>query len=298
LTPGLMGIRSVTTAGTGVTAASASMRSLGSSTERLHLPPAKRTGHRLHRNDMRHNPWAPAVDSYIATTSNRAGSGAGGGGGKGGGRGGMSGHGHGRGNASRPGTSGGISRDGGGGGGGGGGRGDARPPRQRSQREREMSGPRSRPGTAAAEFPRATTTGRLDKRLTSGEREPPTLATTAPPRVPEIVKHLLNVRRPGSAARRLTDASLALTAAAAADRLNYAEGAMVGLYKSNPVSRIQLTHSLKGARFQPLNQSEKLVSKFAFKFNLYRYSMEMNERPAGAAVEAPSGIASVGGCTS
>jgi hypothetical protein len=28
--------------------------------------PAKRTGHRLHRDDSRHDPWAPAVDSYQA----------------------------------------------------------------------------------------------------------------------------------------------------------------------------------------------------------------------------------------
>jgi hypothetical protein len=35
---------------------------------------------------------------------------------------------------------------------------------------------------------------------------------------------------------------------------------------------MQLAHSLKAAWCQPLNlQSEKPVSKFAFKFNLYRY---------------------------
>jgi hypothetical protein len=34
-----------------------------------------------------------------------------------------------------------------------------------------------------------------------------------------------------------------------------------------------LTYSLKGAWFQPLNlKCDILVSKFAFKFNLYRYS--------------------------
>ena len=72
-----------------------------------------------------------------------------------------------------------------------------------------------------------------------------TAATSAAPRVPEIVKRLMNVQRPESAARRLSDASLALEAAAAADHLNYAEGVM-----------------------------------------------EVNQRPAAAAAEAPSGIAS------
>jgi hypothetical protein len=42
-----------------------------------------------------------------------------------------------------------------------------------------------------------------------------------------------------------------------------------GLYKLNPVE----PHSLKGTRFQPLSlSSEKLVSKFAFNFNVYRYT--------------------------
>jgi hypothetical protein len=37
---------------------------------------------------------------------------------------------------------------------------------------------------------------------------------------------------------------------------------------------MQVTHSLKGDWFQPLNlSSEKLVSKFAFKCNLHRYNM-------------------------
>jgi hypothetical protein len=46
-------------------------------------------------------------------------------------------------------------------------------------------------------------------------------------------------------------------------------GGKVGLYKLI----VQLAHSLKGTWFQTLNlSSETLVPKFAFKFNLYRYS--------------------------
>jgi hypothetical protein len=45
--------------------------------------------------------------------------------------------------------------------------------------------------------------------------------------------------------------------------------AVVGLYKLNPVDT-----QLESAPFQPLNlSSEKLVSKFAFEFNLYRYTV-------------------------
>jgi hypothetical protein len=57
---------------------------------------------------------------------------------------------------------------------------------------------------------------------------------------------------------------------------------MVGLYKSNAVDP-----SLESARFQRSNlSSDFLVSKFAFKFNLYRYSAAMF-----------STAATVGGCT-
>jgi hypothetical protein len=59
---------------------------------------------------------------------------------------------------------------------------------------------------------------------------------------------------------------------------------------------MQLAHSLKGAWFQPLNlSSENLVSKIAFKFNLYRYTPSPSFS-AAAAVEAEL-RAEVGGCT-
>jgi hypothetical protein len=47
-----------------------------------------------------------------------------------------------------------------------------------------------------------------------------------------------------------------------------------------------VTHSFKAAWFQPLNlYSENPVSKFAFTFNLYHYTLEMNT-VMGAAVPA------------
>jgi hypothetical protein len=76
----------------------------------------------------------------------------------------------------------------------------------------------------------------------------------------------------GAATRGLTPAAgEAARAAAGAGEMEERlrpPASVVGLYKLNPV------HGLKGARFQPLSLcSDILVSKHAFKLNLYRYSV-------------------------
>ena len=57
----------------------------------------------------------------------------------------------------------------------------------------------------------------------------------------------------------------------------------VGLYKLNPVDAV----ALESAWFQPLNLStEILVSKFAFKFNLYHYASGAGRGAAAAGAGA------------
>jgi len=186
--------------------------SLRSSTaDRLHLPPAKRTGNRLHRDDSRCDPWAPAIDLYVATNGDpdaprtRRTKTCGGTGGA-------------RGSASAGGRE--TQRRYGG----------YQKQRQGQQGSTPRETPREGSGTLNNDtnsdgdaIARASTNG---SDSAEGKARASEHLRSRAPRIPQVAKRLMKVRRPGSAERRLADASLALAAAAADDRFDYAEGVM------------------------------------------------------------------------